>query len=285
MAGTVAFVQPTSIVEAVDSLTAYGDDARLIAGGTAVTILLRERLIHPSALISLHGVAGLRGIEVADGQLRIGALITHREVEQSPLVKRLVPVLAHAFGVVGNVRIRHAATVGGVLAEADYASDPPAVFLALDATAEATGPSGVRHIPMRDFFVGFYETVLRPDEILTGVSIPIPRPGTRAIYEKYVTRSAEDRPCIGVAAAVRMGDRCEELRVAVGAAAETPQRFTDVEAIAQDTALEDDVVAAIANAYADRIDTLADMRGSAWYRTEMVRVWVQRAIRHARASV
>jgi carbon-monoxide dehydrogenase medium subunit len=99
------------------------------------------------------------------------------------------------------------------------------------------------------------------------------------VYEKYVTRSSEDRPCVGVFAAVRLeGRRCVELRVGVAAAAETPQRFPDVEALARDQDLTEDIARAIADAYAERIDTLGDMRGSAWYRTEMVRVWVRRAI-------
>lgn len=287
MPATVAFVQPTSIAEAIESLTAYGNEARLIAGGTAVSILLREGLIHPSALISLGAVPGLGLIDLADGYLRIGASVTHRQIEQSAVTQTTAPVLARAFGVVGNVRIRNAATVGGVLAEADYASDPPAVFLALDASVEATGPRGVRSIPISQFFVSFYETALAPDECITAVRVPIPPAGTTAVYEKYVTRSAEDRPCIGVAAAVRLSRdarTCEELRVAVGAAAETPQRFADVEVSARGTRLEDEVIQSIADAYADRIDTLSDMRGSAWYRTEMIRVWVRRAIQHARGS-
>jgi carbon-monoxide dehydrogenase medium subunit len=287
MPASVAFVQPASIAEVVESLAAYRGEARLVGGGTAVSILLREGLIHPSALISLDAVPGLGSIDLADGHLRIGASVTHRQIEQSALIRTNVPVLAHAFGVVGNVRIRNAATVGGVLAEADYASDPPAVFVALDATIEAIGPGGERHIPISDFFVGFYETALASDECITAVRVPIPPARTAAVYEKYVTRSAEDRPCVGVAAAVRLnpdGQTCEDLRVTVGAAAETPQRFADVEQSALGTKLEDEVVQTIADAYADRIDTLSDMRGSAWYRTEMIRVWVRRAVQHARLS-
>jgi len=285
MAAAAAFVQPISIPQAIESLRSYGEDARLVAGGTALSILLRERLIQPTALISLNGIAGLNSIDTEDGSLHIGALVRHAEIAHSPLVRTLAPALAHAFGLVGNVRIRNVATVGGVLAEADYASDPPAAFLALDASVEATGPSGVRHIPIREFFVGFFETALAPDEILTGVRIPIPPQDTRAVYEKYVTRSSEDRPCIGVAAAVRFspdGRTCDEVRVAVGAVAETPQRFPEVEAIAHGSALDNDVMQTIADAYANRIDTLSDMRGSAWYRTEMIRVWVRRAIQQAR---
>ena len=108
------------------------------------------------------------------------------------------------------------------------------------------------------------------------------------MYEKFVTRSSEDRPCVGVFAALRMaadGQTCANLRVAVGAAAETPQRFPEVEALAHGQTLSDSLVRAVADAYAERIDTLSDMRGSAWYRTEMVRVWVRRAIEHARSRM
>jgi carbon-monoxide dehydrogenase medium subunit len=280
-----ALLQPTSIEQAVESLSGYGEEARVVAGATALTIMLREGLIHPAALIDINGVEGLRAIEHVDGRLRIGALVTHREVELSPLVQSMVPVLARAFGLVANVRVRNAATAGGVLAEADYASDPPAVFLALDAEIEATGAEGARMIPAREFFVGFYETALRPGEIVTAMYVPIPATGTRAIYHKFVTRSTEDRPCVGTMAAVRMsadGKTCEDLRIAVGAAAEVPQRFLDIELRGRGTDLDEKVIGAIADGYAERVDTLSDMRGSAWYRTEMIRVWVRRAIQDVR---
>jgi carbon-monoxide dehydrogenase medium subunit len=284
---SIAFVEPRSVEHAVECLESYGEEARIVAGATALTIMLRQRLIHPSALINISALSGLSSINTADGYLHLGALVTHREVELSPVVRSTIPVLAQAFGVVANVRVRNAATVGGVLAEADYASDPPAVFLALDAEVEVIGPRGTRSIPAKEFFVGFYETALQPSEIVTGVRIPVLPEGTRAVYEKYVTRSKEDRPCLGAVAAVRMsgdgkGKRCQDLRVAIGAAAEVPQRFMDLEALARGTSLEPDVVRTIADGYADRIDTLDDMRGSAWYRTEMIRVWVRRAIERAR---
>ena len=287
MPDPIAFVQPVSLDEAVECLSAYGDEAKIVAGATALTIMLRQRLVRPTALVSLAGVSELSGIDRADGHIQIGALTTHRAVELSPLVRRTLPVLAHTFGVVANVRVRNAATVGGVLAEGDYASDPPPVFLALDAEVQVRGPRGARTIPVRDFVKGFYETALESDEILTGVRVPIPVEGSRGVYEKYVTRSSEDRPCLGVVAIVRMsgdGLTCEDLRVAVGAVAEVPQRFPDVEALAKSTPLDDDVARAVADQYAERIDTLSDMRGSAWYRTEMIRVWVRRAIQRAKAA-
>jgi carbon-monoxide dehydrogenase medium subunit len=179
------------------------------------------------------------------------------------------------------VRVRSVATVGGVLAEADYASDPPCALLALGAKVEVRGHSP-RAIPIEEFFQGFYETALEPEELVTAVRIPVPAPGTTAAYEKYRTRSSEDRPCVGVFAATRLdGGRLEELRVAVGAASETPQRFPDLEEAATGRPLDEALAAEVAEGYAERVETLDDMRGSAWYRTEMIRVWVRRTILRA----
>ena len=278
-------LQPRSAEEAVALLDRYEDDAKVVAGATALTIMLRQGLIAPRALVSIGGLPGLRAIEAEDGMLRLGALATHREVELNRLVQERLPVLASTFGRVANVRVRNVATVGGVLAEADYASDPPAVFLALDAEVDVLGPSGARTIPIAEFFQGFYETALGPNELVTGVRVPLPAAGTSAVYEKFITRSSEDRPCLGVIAAVRLADdgrTCAELRVGVGAASETPQRFPEFEAQAQGQELTEDLLRTIADRYAESIDTLADLRGSAWYRTEMVRVWVRRATERAR---
>ncbi len=280
-----AFLQPRSVEEATSLLERYGDEAKVVAGATALSIMLRQRLIAPQALVSLAQVGGLGALERQDSSLCLGALVTHREVELSPLVRAQLPVLASTFGRVANVRVRHAATVGGVLAESDYASDPPAVFVALDAQVDVVGPRGTRAIPAGEFFTGFYETALEDVEIVTGVRVPLLPEGTGAVYEKFVTRSAEDRPCLGVAAVVRLGSdgaTCQDLRVAVGAVAETPQRFPEAEALATGQELTEEQARAVADRYAEAIDTLSDMRGSAWYRTEMIRVWVRRAILHAR---
>src|SRR5262249_11224710 len=197
--------EPRSVDDAVALLAEHGADAKIVAGSTALTIMLRQRLIAPRALVSLGRLDGdLRAIHESDGRLVIGALGTHREVEKSALVRRAVPVLAETFATVANIRVRNVATVGGVVAEADYASDPPTVFLALDAEIEARGPSGTRRIAAADFFQGFFTTALAQDEIVTCVRVPVPPSGTRGVYEKFVTRSSEDRPCLGDAAVVRL---------------------------------------------------------------------------------
>jgi aerobic carbon-monoxide dehydrogenase medium subunit len=286
MPRTLTFLRPNTIGEAVAMLREHGDEARIVAGSTALTIMLRQHLVEPAVLVSIGRLpdAGLSDITIADGHLRIGALVTHRDVELSPMVRERIPVLASTFGKVANVRVRNVATVGGVMAEADYASDPPAVLLALDAEIEATGPDGTRSIPAREFFLAFYSTALEATEIVTAVRVPELGQGTRAVYEKFVTRSSEDRPCVGVMAAVRFGAdgrTAADVRIAVGAASEVPQRFPELEAELVGSELADEQVREVAGAYSDRIDTLDDMRGSAWYRKEMVRVWVRRAVERA----
>jgi carbon-monoxide dehydrogenase medium subunit len=283
MPEALAFYHPKTLDDAIALLGEFGDEAKVVAGATALTILMRQRLVAPSALVSIGAIPGLDTIEERDGSIRIGAMVRHRDVELSELVQARIPVLAATFGKVANVRVRNAATVGGVLAESDYASDPPSVFVALDAEIEVRGPGGERTIAARDFFVAFYETAIEPDEIVTAIRVPIPATGTGAAYHKFVTRSSEDRPCVGVAALVRLaGDgSVADLRVAVGAAAETPQRFPETESLAVGQVVSPELTGRIGDAYADAIDTLDDMRGSAWYRTEMVRVWVRRAIETA----
>jgi len=131
---TMQILQPASLDEAVSLLSQHGDDARIVAGGTAVVLMLKNRLIAPEVLLSLGGLPGLRYVRHEPGSgLRIGALTTIREAELSPVVREHNPTLARAFGVVANVRVRHAATVGGNLSEADYASDPPCVLVAMRA--------------------------------------------------------------------------------------------------------------------------------------------------------
>ena len=149
MPAPLAFHHPTSVEAAVALLAEHGDEAKIVAGATALTILMRQRLVAPSVLVSIGSIPGLDRIEEADGEIRIGAMVRHRDVELSELIRSRIPVLAATFGTVANVRVRNAATGGGVLAESDYASDPPAVFLALDAEVLVQGPRGSRRIPVR----------------------------------------------------------------------------------------------------------------------------------------
>ena len=280
---SVPFIEPRTIDEALAALSQYGDEAKIIAGGTALVLMLQHKLIAPQVLISLGRVPGLNTIRTDAGGLHIGSLTLLRDVERSALVRDQVPALAHACGVVGNVRVRNQATLGGNLAEADYASDPPTVLLALNAVVVASSPSGTRTIPLSEFFFGFYATALQSDEVITAIYVPNLASESRMTYLKFKSRSSEDRPCVGVAAVATFENGlCSDLRIAVGAACETPHRPPEVEHLARGQVLSDELIAEIAEGYATNIETLDDLRGSAWYRTQMIRVHVARALQEVR---
>lgn len=270
---------PTTLAEAVDVLDAYDGTAKVVAGGTALTLMLQQRLVRPAALVSLQRVAGLRGVEpTEDGTgVRLGALVTHAEAARNKMLRSAAPLVADSFSVVGNAQVRAAATVAGVITEADYASDPPAALRAVDAAVVVHGPDGERTVTVAELLLGFYQTTLSPAEVVAGVIVPALAAGSGSAYLKYSSRSVEDRPCVGVAAVVRQSPdgSCSELRIAVGATADVPVRLPEVEAAAVGRPLDP---AALGDAYADAVDPVEDVRGTAWYRREMVRVWVARAV-------
>lgn len=277
----IKLLRPNSLNEAVSLLSDQSDETRIVSGGTALVIMLRNRLIAPATLLSLGRLQELRSIRHEPGSgLRIGALVTIREAEISPVVRAKHPVLARTFAKVGNVRVRNAATVGGNLTEADYASDPPCVLVALRARVKARSVRGEREIQLTDFFQGFYETVLSADEILTELIVPDPAPDSRTTYLKYVSRSSEDRPCVGMAVALENepNGSCKDLRLVAGAVSETPQEIASAEAFARGKRMTDGIIEEIAEAYSTGIEPLSDLRGSAWYRKQIIRVMARRAL-------
>jgi aerobic carbon-monoxide dehydrogenase medium subunit len=277
------FFEPETLPEAVDLLSEDPDGRKLIAGGTAVVLMLQQRLIAPDALVSLARIHDLDTIQFSGDNLHIGSLAPLRDVAAASEVVRYFPALAKACAMVGNVRVRNQATLGGNLAEADYASDPPAMLLALNAVITAVGRDGERQIPLADFFHSFYTTALMSDEVIESISIPILPANTRMTYLKYKSRSSEDRPCAAVAGVASFDDRrCTDLRIAVGAACEIPRRLPVVEAMAINQILSDQLIAEIAEGYANEIETLDDLRGSAWYRSQMIRVHMRRALEELR---
>jgi aerobic carbon-monoxide dehydrogenase medium subunit len=256
------WMAPTSLDEAL-ALRAERGDATVLAGGTFVGILMNQGFLEPAAFLSLGGVDELLGIEEEGGELRLGAMTTHRAVERSGLVRDGWPMLAHAFSLVASPRVRNQATVGGVLADADYASDPPAALAALDARVLLRSPRGERAVGVGELIRGHYDTCIEPDELLVEVRVPVEP--ERAVYRKFRSRSSEDRPCVAVAAA-----RGEDgLRVVVGAVAERPQHFPE---------LCDGEPAEVAAGYARRIEPLSDARGSSAYRRRVIAAEVRRAV-------
>jgi carbon-monoxide dehydrogenase medium subunit len=286
VAGGFALHAPTTLAEACSLLADSGGEARAIAGGTALVLLLRQGLVQPSALVRLDRIPDLDHIAAEGEVLRLGPMATLRTVGDSPVVRERLPALAGACRLVGNVRVRNAATVGGNLCEADYASDPPGLLVALDARARVLSPRGTRDVPVAELLSDFYETTLAPDELVSEVVVPIPPAGTRSVYLKYITRSSEDRPCLGASALLRLaGDgTIAELRAAVGAIAGRPLRLPEVEAQARGEAPSDELFRAIGARYAAAADPVDDVRGSAAYRKRMVGVFVRRALQTAAAG-
>jgi carbon-monoxide dehydrogenase medium subunit len=176
---------PTSLDETLALLAAHGEGAHLMAGGTALVLLLNQGLVHPAHVVGLRGVAELHGIRrLDDGGLQIRALTTHRQAERSSDVRAYCPMLAETFARVATVRIRNQATVGGNLAHADPAQDPPPMLIALGGEAVIVGGDGERRLPLDEFFVDYFETALRPGEVLVAVDLPPLAPGTRVTYKK-----------------------------------------------------------------------------------------------------
>jgi carbon-monoxide dehydrogenase medium subunit len=273
--------QATSAEEALALLGLYGDDAHLMAGGSSLVLMLQQGLIEPAHVIGLRGAADLAGIRrTGDGGLELRALATHREVECSPKARSYCPALAHAYSRVATVRIRNQATVGGGLAHADPAQDPPPMLLALDAEVALLSPDGERTVPLSSFFTGFFQTALRQGELLSSVRLPPLPPGTRATYLKFLPRTEDDYATVSVAAALRLNadGRCEWARVALGAAGPVPLRARALEAALEGEPLTRGLVRDAAALVREEVDPLDDARGSARYKREMARVWVTRAL-------
>jgi aerobic carbon-monoxide dehydrogenase medium subunit len=278
---TFDYHAPTSLEETFELLATHGEDAHLMAGGTALVLLLQQGLVQPGHVVALNGVAELRGIRRTDGGgLRIEALTTHRQAERAPEVQAFCPALAETFNHVATVRIRNQATIGGNLAHADPAQDPPPMLIALNGQAVVVSRQGERRIPLDEFFVDFFETALQPGEVLVAVDVPPLAAGTRVTYKKFLPRTQDDYATVSVAAALRMGQdgQCEDVRVALGAAATTPIHARGVEDALRGKRIDAAAIKEASALVRDEVDPLDDLRGSAAYKREMARVWTERAL-------
>ncbi|HEX6438606.1 MAG TPA: xanthine dehydrogenase family protein subunit M, partial [Candidatus Binatia bacterium] len=255
------------------------EDVKLIAGGTALLILIKQGIFVPKTLINLKKIKGAGEITYnsTDG-LRVGGLASIYDVESAPAVREHYPLLAEACHVVANIRIRNMATIGGNLAHADYQSDPPAALVALDAKVELTNRHRVRSVKLADFFIGMYETGLERDELVTAVLVPPAPPSFKGTYLKFTTRSSEDRPCAGVAAWVQHsnGNR-EAARVVIGAVSPVPVVVTAPELVNGEK-LTSDLIEDVASKAQAAVDPIDDLRGTADYKRQLVKVLVRRAL-------
>ena len=265
------YVRAESAEHAVKLLGEHGDEAKLLAGGHSLLPLMKLRLATPSVLVDLGRVSNLSYINDGGDHVAVGALTRHHDLEHSDLLGTEAPLLRHAAGQVGDPQVRHRGTIGGSIAHGDPASDLPAVLLALRATLVAQGPGGTREIPVDDFFTGFLETALAPDEVLTEIRVP-KAAGAGWSFQKF-NRRAQDWAIVGVACLRNNGSTGIGL-VNMGA---RPLRATAAEsALAGGGSPED------AAAVADQdTEPSGDLNASVEYRRHLARVLVRRALDEA----
>jgi carbon-monoxide dehydrogenase medium subunit len=277
-------VEPDTLAEAVGLLDPTDSNVRALAGGTALMLMMKARLFQPARLVSLHRLNGtLRGVRARnDGGLSIGALTSLRELERSSLIATSTPVITRALKVLANIRIRNVATIGGHLAHGDPHMDLPPILLTMGARVRAVSSRGERWIDMSELFVGYYQTALAKDELIAEVRIPPQPAGVCSAYAKCTALSADDWPAVGVAVWYRLEKALiREARIAISAATERPIRADAAEAALVGSPAEPAAFARAADAAAEEVQTLADIRGSASYKREMVRVHLRRALQQA----
>jgi len=274
------YLEPATVEEALALLADGGSDTMLMAGGTSVVILMKQELVRPERVVGLRRLAELRTIGGGDS-LRIGALATHGAIARAAAVRAHAPALAATFAAVATVRIREQATLGGNLAHADPAQDPPVTLLALDAEAVVASARGTRRIALTDLFIDVFETSLRSDELLLRVEIPRLPAGARATYKKFLPNTQDDYATISVAAVVATGPdgACTHARIALGAAGPVPIRAQDAERALIGRQLNEAAILEAAALAAAATEPFDDLRGSADYKRAMAAVWTARALR------
>lgn len=231
MSPTFSIVAPHTVEEALDLLAARDESVRPIGGGSGLALLIKYGLFEPRTLVHLrHLVPELAGVEAtADGGLRLGALSTLRDLEEAPQISTRAPVLKDALQSVGSIRLRNVAQLGGAIGHGDPRMDLPPVLLAVDARVRVTSQRGERWIAAKDLFRGYYETAIEDDELILEVVLP-PLGEHRGAYRKVTARTAEDWPMIAVVVIASRDSRgIKDLRAAVGAISDRPQRLSSLE--------------------------------------------------------
>ena len=275
------YLEPTTIAQACALLKQHGGEAKVFAGGSHLTILMKQGLYQPKALVNIKKIPELKGIKYdAKEGLTIGALVTHRELETSALVKEKFPVLCEAEKEVANIRVRNMGTVGGNLASGEPLTDLSQIFISLDGKAKITGSNGQRIIPVEELFVDFYTTSLGEDEILTQVVLP-PLPARSAIeYIRFSSSSVVDKPSAGVAVRLTLETSSEAVqaaRIVLGCVGATPVRARRAEGLMTGKKLTLELAEEAGGIASEECSPTSDLRGSEQYKRAIVRVLVKRA--------
>jgi carbon-monoxide dehydrogenase medium subunit len=296
------YLKPKTLEEVLGLLNQYGEKAALIAGGTDVLVMIKQKTVAPDVLISLQGIPGLDQIQY-DDSLRIGPMVTHRIIEKSKLIRKEFSALADAVDVLGSIQIRNVATIGGNLCTAAPSADTAPPLLVMAAQLKLKDAKSERTIPIDQFFTGPGETLLQQGEILTEILIPKPLPNTGSAYWKHQRRQALDLPILGVAVLLSLNKAsitcsdilcattpistvlhsleeddlvCREVRIALGVVAPTPMRAVKAENLLRGKKMSDELLEEVAAMAAKEAQPRDSIRGEAWYRRDMIKVLVKR---------
>ncbi len=274
-------VEPATLKEAIAAIDPDDPTVRPIAGGTALMLMMKAGVFTPRKLVSLRRLDGMSSIKTAAGELIIGALTPLSDVEHSVDVARHAPIIPQIMKRLSNVRVRNVATVGGALAHGDPHMDLPPVAIALGGRVRITGASGERELAVEDLLTGYYETALKANELIASLHIPAQRK-MRAAYFKVTAGSADDWPALGVAVALEAdGAAIKSARVVVSAATPKATRLKSVEKLLAGAGIDDKTLKAAGDAAAAEAEIIGDVRGSAAYKRELLRVYIGRAVRAA----
>jgi len=274
------YLEPATIEEAISLLGEYDDKAKVIAGGTDVMVLIRNKTLKPEYVIDITNIPGLNCIDYDDKGLRIGALTTISEIEKSEVTRQHYPIISQAAGKLGSIAIRNVATIGGNLCNAVPSADTAQPLVALSARTKIIGPDGERVLPIEEFLIGVSKTALKTGELLVEIQVPVPAPGTRGVYLKY-TRTAVDLAMVGVAIVMTVEDSdvCRDVKIVCGAVAPTPMRASKAEEVIRgkriDQALIDRCAQEASNEASPRASSI---RGTPEEKKEVIALFVKEAI-------
>ena len=296
------YLRPQTLEEALSLLNQHGKKAKLIAGGTDVIVLIKQKAMMPEVLISLRGIPGLDQIRY-DGALKIGAMVTHRGIEKSEVIRKEFSALTDAADVLGSIQIRNVATIGGNVCTAAPSADTATPLLVLGTQVKIKSLSEERMVPIEGFFTGPGETILKKGEMVTELVVPKPLPNTGSAYWKLQRRLALDLPILGVSVLLSLDKgtvscsdmlcttspissilhtmekdelTCKEIRIALGVAAPTPMRALKAENLMRGKKVSDELLEEVANTASVEAQPRDSIRGEAWYRKDLVRVLVKR---------
>ncbi len=276
------YYEPESMQETCELLARLGTRAKVISGGTDMMVKMKHGLLSPEVLVSIKNLSQLTNIYYEKGKgVVIGASATHNDIANSLLLQEKYRSICEAAHHMANNQIRNIATIGGNIVNAVPSADFPPILIALGAAVKLVGCSGERIIPLEEFFTGPSQSVIAQDEILTEVIIP-DQPATGSTYIKFGLRRSGALAVVGVAVAVTMdGDVCKDARIALGAVAPVPVRVQKAEDLLKGKEITKELLEEVGKYAAAESKPISDIRGSAEYRRDMVRVFTKRALSKA----